>query len=703
MEPTVRLLRVRGIPIGVHWSWLLIFIIVVWSLVQALFPASYPGLSGTAYLAMGTAAAVLLFASVLAHEVGHALMAQRQGIPVEGITLWLFGGVARLTGPPPSPGADFRVAAAGPTVTAVLAAGFAAAGWLGDGLGWSAEVTGVAQYLARINLILLAFNLVPALPLDGGRVLRAWLWHRRSSFAAATRRAARAGQTFGFLLVALGLIGLLSGADIGGLWLAFVGWFIVQAAEAEAGSATLREALERTRLGDVIERDSPVVLANVTVADFLDTSSARPDGRPYAVVGERGMVGALSPRAAHAVPPSQRERCRVADVMIPTDQMTVIDADRRAVDAVAVMEGGGPIVMVMDGDRPVGPLSVEDLLQAGPGQQRRMSPRRRRAVWALAILAIVLGAAALYRPPYVVVSPGEAVDVATDITISGVSTDPIEGRYLLTSVRVSQPSTLGLLVSALRPDREVLPLSAILPPGVEPEEYARAEQEVFDESRMRAAAAAARSQGLAVNLTGSGARVVHVLGGSAAAADLGIGDVIVAANGQTIEEARDLVEAIQSRPAGTLFRLEVERDGTRRDVTVASRALPALAGGVGLGLSVETRDLRVDLPFDIGFEKRDIGGPSAGLAYALAIADLLSERDYAQGRTIAATGTIDVNGDVGPVGGIEQKAVAADEAGAELFVVPAGEAEEAQRPDLPATGAESLSGALSLLTSSGAR
>lgn len=702
MESTFRLLRVRGIPIGAHWSWLLVFAIVVWSLVQALFPATYPGLNGSSYLVMGAAAASLLFASVLAHEVGHALLARREGIPVDGITLWLFGGVARLGGPPPSAGAEFRVAVAGPVITAVVAAGFAAVGWLGDAVGWSVAVTGVTSYLVRINLILLVFNLVPALPLDGGRVLRAWLWRRSSSFTAATRSAARAGQAFGFLLVAVGLAGLLTGADVGGLWLVFVGWFIIQAAEAEAASAALRHALGGRRVSDVVHPDPPQVPASLSVAEFLDAAASRPHVS-YAVMGEGGMVGAISPRSASAVPKAERARRSVADVMVPAERMVVIEGDRQAVDALAAIDGDDRPAIVTDGGRPVGTLSAADLVRVAESEARRSPPPRRRAaptVWALVGLAFILTAAAFYHPPFVVVAPGQTLDAARDITISGVPTEPIEGRYLLTSVSLSQPSALGLFVSALRPDREVLALGKVVPRGVDPEEYDRAQQEVFDESRMLAAAAAARAHGLPVTLAGSGARVVEVLRGSAAADVLRRGDVIVAVDGQPIERAQTLAELVRAQPAGTGFHLDVERDGARLDLRVVSRSLPRLAGGVGLGVAVQTRGMRVVLPFDIRFGERDIGGPSAGLAYALAISDLLSERDYARGRTVAATGTMDVNGDVGHVGGIEQKAVAADAAEADLFMVPAGEADEAQRPDLPARGAESLSGALDTLTSS---
>ena len=301
MESSFTLLKVRGIAIGAHWSWLFVFAIVVWSLGTVLFPATYPGLDGSTHLIMALVAAVVLFTSVLLHELGHALRALSEGLPIKGITLWLFGGVAHLGGSPPSPGAEFRVAACGPAVSAALAVGFYMAAWIGDSMGWPGAIQGTVDYLGRINLLLLAFNLVPARPLDGGRVLRAWLWHRQRSFTAATRSAAAVGKLFGFVLMAIGLTGLLSGADAGGIWLAFLGWFLVQAASAEAAQAILRRALDGIRVGDVMDRtmvETPpdsakrnVVSADRPVTDVLDVLVE--SGGTAAVVDEGRQVGVL--------------------------------------------------------------------------------------------------------------------------------------------------------------------------------------------------------------------------------------------------------------------------------------------------------------------------------------------------------------------------------------------------------------------------
>ena len=702
MESTFTVLRVRGIPIGVHWSWLFIFVIVVWSLATAVFPATYPGLDGSAYLIMAVVSAFVFFASVLLHELGHALRGVREGVPIQGITLWLLGGVARLQGNPPSPGAEFRVAICGPVVTLALAAAFGAAALVGDRAGWPDGVQGVVDYLARINGLVLAFNLVPALPLDGGRVLRSWLWRRQQSFAAATRSAARAGQAFGLMLIAIGLLALFDGSSPGGIWFAFLGWFLVHAAQSEAAMAQVRQTLAGRKVHDLMTPDPVVVTADLPIAELVDRA---PPGRhfsSYPVVEGGRPVGLISLRMAAAVPPEEREVRRIADVMKRVEEVPTVAADREVIDVLPALDGGRSRALVTDGGRLVGVLSGSDVLRAVElgAAEGRPEPARRAGVlvWLVVGGIILIAGAALYHPPYVVVAPGVATDVAGDVRIEGVPLTPINGRYLLTSVSISQPSALRVLLAMLRPDREVLPVSALIPRGVDPGDFVDRQRAVFQESRMLAAVAAARSQGLPVSVTGTGVRVVDVLRGSPAVDAVQPGDVIVAVDGQSVTEAARLAEIVSSRPAGTDFRLAVERGGGRIERFVTTRRLPQLSGGVGLGIAIETRGLDVDLPFDISFTDRNVGGPSAGLAYAVAIADMLSPRDYADGRIIATSGTIDPDGDVGPVGGIEQKAVAAEDARAQLFLVPVGEVDEASDADLPVQGVESLRQALSALS-----
>jgi Zn-dependent protease len=234
MNSTVRLGRVAGIEIDIHWSWLLVVALIVWSLSQGVFPHTNPGLSDSAYLAMAAIAALGFFESILLHELGHAIQARRNGIVIDRITLWVFGGVALLRGPLPSAGAELRTAAAGPAVSLVLGLMFVLAALL---LPLPTSVDGVLFWIGQMNLSLLVFNLIPALPLDGGRILRALLWTRRRDFLSATRTAAALGRGFGQLMIAGGLLLVMFVGDFGGLWLAFIGWFVLAAAEFELQAA----------------------------------------------------------------------------------------------------------------------------------------------------------------------------------------------------------------------------------------------------------------------------------------------------------------------------------------------------------------------------------------------------------------------------------------------------------------------------------
>jgi PDZ domain-containing protein len=273
---------------------------------------------------------------------------------------------------------------------------------------------------------------------------------------------------------------------------------------------------------------------------------------------------------------------------------------------------------------------------------------------------------------------------------------------MLTSVRLTQSHALGTIWAALRNDREVVPVGDVLPDDIDPEAYADWQKGLFADSRQLAAVAAARASGLDADVTGEGADVIGVVRSAPAADALEPGDTIVAVDGQRIEMATELPELVGAHPAGTRFTLTVERAGRPTEVEVRSAELPQVTGGVGLGVLVDTRDLRAELPFRVRFRDRpDIGGPSAGLAYALAIADTIDTADDAMGRSIAATGTIDADGDVGEVGGVTEKAIAAERAGADLFLVPADEIDDADdTPGLTVRGTDHLTEALEVLRAS---
>jgi Zn-dependent protease/CBS domain-containing protein len=370
MESSIRLGRIAGIEVGINWSWLVVFGLITWSLAVGVFPDQDPGLSETAYVAMGAIAAVLFFGSLLAHELGHAITARREGMELDGITLWLFGGVARFKGMFPSAGAELRIALAGPAVSLAIGVVCSLLAW---GLGLPKSVDGVLAWLGYANLILLVFNLLPALPLDGGRVLRALLWRRRD-FAWATDVAASIGRGFGFLLIAGGLFLFFFQGAFGGAWLAFIGWFLLQAAGAEQRQMLARQALGGLRVRDLMTRDPVTVPSGYTLGRFMDDVAWQQRHTTYPVT-ENGVVrGLLAFRSVAAVPRAEWDERRVDDCMIPAEQVPELDPDEPAVEALGEL-GDSDVqrALVLDQGRLVGILSIADLARA-----LQVRPRARR-------------------------------------------------------------------------------------------------------------------------------------------------------------------------------------------------------------------------------------------------------------------------------------------------------------------------------------
>jgi Zn-dependent protease len=229
--------KIFGIPIGAHSGWLLLFILATWSLAGSYFPGKHPGWPLAAYWLAGMLTSLLFFISLLLHELGHAVVAQHEGVPVRGITLFLLGGVAQFSREPSTPGAEFRIAAAGPLVSLLLGLWLS---WLGSFAGaaaWGAP----ASYLGHVNLLLAGFNLLPGLPLDGGRLLHATLWAFGPDNSGATRIAARVGLGIASLFMLGGVLQMLNGQLFSGLWIIFIAWFLQNAARQSCLQMELRE------------------------------------------------------------------------------------------------------------------------------------------------------------------------------------------------------------------------------------------------------------------------------------------------------------------------------------------------------------------------------------------------------------------------------------------------------------------------------
>jgi Zn-dependent protease/CBS domain-containing protein len=361
MNGNIPLGRVGGVQVRINWSWLVIFALIVWSLAAGIFPSQNPGLSDGAYLAMAVVAALLFFASLLLHELGHAWQARREGMEIDGITLWLFGGVSQFKTRFPSAGAEFRIAIAGPLVSLVLGAGFVLLALAG----LPSAVDGVAAWLGYINLALLVFNLIPALPLDGGRVLRAALWRSRGDLAWATQVASGIGQGLGYLFIALGIAMFIFQGSFSGAWLAFIGWFLLQAAGAEARYVATEAALAGVRVRDLMVRDPVTVDADLSVGRFMDDVAWSRRFTTYPVVDAGRPIGLLAFSSVAAVPRSEWETRRVRDAMVPLGSVPLLAEDTTAVEALTALSSPtSNRGLVVENGHLAGLLSITDLARA---------------------------------------------------------------------------------------------------------------------------------------------------------------------------------------------------------------------------------------------------------------------------------------------------------------------------------------------------
>ncbi len=362
MNETIRLGRIAGIAVGLNWSLIVIFVLVATALAGGRFPAVHPGHGAAAYVVAGVATALLFFCSILAHELGHALVARRNGVEVEGITLWLFGGVARLGGESPDPGAELRIAAVGPAISVLVGAAAGAAAVLLDLIGAHELLVGTATWLAIINVVLAVFNLLPGAPLDGGRILRALLWWRSGDRVGSAVKAARGGRAIGWLLVVLGVLEFAAGAGLGGLWFALIGWFLINVARAEEGSAVLRGALGGITVRQAMSPDPVTVHAAVPVSQLIDEYLFRHRFSAFPVLADDGRPpGLVTLNAMKAVAPDRRPTTPVGDIAYWGDEVPRAAPDDALAELLPRLNGAEGRALVFDRGRLVGIVSPTDV------------------------------------------------------------------------------------------------------------------------------------------------------------------------------------------------------------------------------------------------------------------------------------------------------------------------------------------------------
>lgn len=360
MDASVKLGHIWGIPIGLHSSWFLIFIFLTWSLATGYFPQEYPALGGLSHWGLGLVTSLLFFASVLAHELGHAWVALRNGIPVKRITLFIFGGVAQIAQEPKSPGAEFRVAIAGPLVSLALAVIFAGT-WLVDQA--VPFLAAPSEYLMRINAMLALFNLVPGFPLDGGRMLRAVVWKLNGSFTRATRVAAFAGQLVAFGFIAWGVFTIFQGQFLNGLWLAFIGWFLQNAAASSYAQVNLQSSLAGVKVSQVMARDCARVPSLVPLSQLVDERVLTGGGRCFFVADNGRLQGMLTLRDIAAVPQPKWRFTTTGQAMRPYSRLAQVGPDTALLSALQTMDNADVAqVPVIQNDELVGVLSRDQVV-----------------------------------------------------------------------------------------------------------------------------------------------------------------------------------------------------------------------------------------------------------------------------------------------------------------------------------------------------
>lgn len=360
----IPLFSLFGFQVWLDFTWIVLALLVTWSLAAGLFPYLYPELTPAIYWAMGVAGAVGLFLSIIVHELSHSLVGRLYGMPIRGITLFIFGGVAELADEPVSPKAEFHTAIVGPLTSIALGALCYLLVWIASAAGAPTAITGLLGYLAGVNLMLAVFNMVPAFPLDGGRVLRAALWAWKGRYRWATRVASRFGEAFGLLLILLAVLSVISGNFIGGMWWFLIGLFVRGAAQSGYQRAVVHEVLRGMPVRRLMRPDPVAVPAAATVAELVDGFFYRYYFKSFPVVDGDRLVGMVNLRDIHELPHEQWARTEVSTVMQPASDRNTVTPDTDGATALEIMtRNATPRLAVAADGHLLGLLSQTDILR----------------------------------------------------------------------------------------------------------------------------------------------------------------------------------------------------------------------------------------------------------------------------------------------------------------------------------------------------
>jgi len=361
---SVSLGKIMGIPVTIHYTLWFVFLLIAWSLASGYMPQEYPGLSVVTYWGIGVASAVILFASVLLHELSHSYIAKRNGLPIRRITLFFFGGVSEMTEEPHDPGLEVRMAVAGPLMSFLIAVVLAALWFVGKNLHAPVALTATLRYGSLINAILGAFNLLPAFPVDGGRVLRGSIWRRSKNLIRATVVAARVSEILSFLMIGGGLVIMFFGNFIEGIWTIFLGWFIKSGAETSMKQTLVGQALSGATVEDLMTRDVFTVPSDISVQQLVSNYFLVHRHGGYPVVKGGEILGIITLQCVRSIPKERWETVTVREAMIPCERTVMVKPTTSALDAMNKMarENVGRVLVVED-KRLLGIVTRGDLMR----------------------------------------------------------------------------------------------------------------------------------------------------------------------------------------------------------------------------------------------------------------------------------------------------------------------------------------------------
>ncbi|HIC96150.1 TPA: site-2 protease family protein [Candidatus Bipolaricaulota bacterium] len=365
MRSALSLGRVLGIEIQLDYSWFIIFILIAWSLAVGYFPQGYPGWPPGLYWSLALLTSLLFFGSVLVHELAHSLVARRHGTPVRNIRLFIFGGVAQITEEPKSARDEFRFTIVGPLTSLGLGLAFGVIWWVSRGRDSTAPLAALAQWLSFVNFMLAGFNLIPGFPLDGGRILRSLVWAVTNDLRRATRLAVTSGRIVAFLFILAGVMLFFRGMWINGLWLAFIGWFLENAAAQSWRQFTLQELLQGHKVREILIPDSdwPQVPPELPLQELVEEHILTSFRRCLPVIEGGRFLGVVTVHKLREVPRDRWATTRVAEVMIPFEQVKTIAPEAELLNALRLMtqEDLNQLPVVSGGDL-VGMLARDKVL-----------------------------------------------------------------------------------------------------------------------------------------------------------------------------------------------------------------------------------------------------------------------------------------------------------------------------------------------------